>query len=46
MYQYNIQVDLIGNFHNFILKLKESELKHSYKYCVVENFLVKNGVFY
>jgi hypothetical protein len=46
MYQYNIQVDLIGNCHNFIFKLRESQLKHSYKCCVVENFLVKKGVFY
>jgi hypothetical protein len=45
IYQYSKQVDLIGNFHKFILKSKKSQLKHSCKCHVVENFWLKKGIF-
>jgi hypothetical protein len=41
IYQYSRQVDLVGNCHNFILKLKKSQLKHSCKCHVIEKFWLK-----
>jgi hypothetical protein len=45
IYQYNKQVDLIGNFHNFIFKLKKPQLKHSCKCYVVEKNWLKKASF-
>jgi hypothetical protein len=43
IYQYTRQVDLIGNCHRFILKLKKIQLKQSCKCCVLEKIWLKKG---